>query len=427
MSADEAAHGGKTIRTFVSYVRENTATVDRLATALESAGVEVWIDKARLLPGMRWADEIRRGIATGDSFVACFSREYAAKSRTYMNEELTLAIDELRHRPTDTAWFIPVKLNECEIPDRSIGGGETLRSLQFVELYRDWSDGVSQILSVVAPPRPPSARTGAAAYGDSLNDPPLFLVKEIPRAEIRKLIKRQFGADTQVDWKTHQIRYRAKPGHNFSQDLFLGEWLDAHLKPELSDAYGPGDIDYFETQDKGVVRVFWGSGGEHRILRFTQERVFRELYEFRNYISTWGLAFCGCSAILLLLFRALQLKAFDRLHNWNWGSVHHGIYLEGSEASTLWALLSWLIWSWEQHTGRSAVIERCVGVVDLTRCPLQCLANIDGTENQTLQRVIKEERLSPPVSLAELWQLLHYLEKDSVIAPAIVELRAKLS
>ena len=43
-----------------------------------------------------------------------------------MSEELKIAIEELHRRPVDKVWFIPVKLNECEIPNIDIGGDETL-------------------------------------------------------------------------------------------------------------------------------------------------------------------------------------------------------------------------------------------------------------------------------------------------------------
>jgi HEAT repeat protein len=138
-------------RAFISYVGENRATVVRLAQALRAFDVDVWLDRDRLSPGMRWRTAIREAIAHGDFFIACFSREYQERSRSYMNEELVLAIDELRRRTTTRAWFIPVLLNECEVPDRDIGAGETLRSLQWVNLYEDWDDGVGRILTVVAP------------------------------------------------------------------------------------------------------------------------------------------------------------------------------------------------------------------------------------------------------------------------------------
>ena len=66
-----------------------------------------------------------------------------------MNEELTIAMEELLQRPTERIWFMPVKLNECEIPVRDIGGGETLRDLQYVNLYEDWDDGIQRILGVI--------------------------------------------------------------------------------------------------------------------------------------------------------------------------------------------------------------------------------------------------------------------------------------
>lgn len=136
---------------FISYVGENRATVLRLAEALRAFDVPVWLDRDSLQPGVHWESEIRNAIAEGDFFLACFSREYEERSRAYMNEELVRAIEELRRRTTKRAWFIPVLLNECDIPDRDIGAGETLRSLQWVSLYENWADGIGRILAVVAP------------------------------------------------------------------------------------------------------------------------------------------------------------------------------------------------------------------------------------------------------------------------------------
>jgi len=137
---------------FISYVRQNTDMVDRLYNELTSRGIEVWGDRNDIAPGTRWKQAIRRAIQEGAFFIACFSLEYNARSTTYMNEELTLAIDVLRQRPTDQSWFIPVKLSECDIPDRDIGNGETLRDIQWVELYKDWDDGIRRIIEVIGSP-----------------------------------------------------------------------------------------------------------------------------------------------------------------------------------------------------------------------------------------------------------------------------------
>ena len=138
-------------KAFISYVRENIEMVDRLCQELKSHGIEVWLDRNDIDPGLRWKQEIRRAIQDGAFFIACFSEEYNNRDKTYMNEELTLAIEELRQRPTDRIWFIPVKLNDCEIPDRDIGPGETLREIEYVKLYEDWDSSIQRILKVIQP------------------------------------------------------------------------------------------------------------------------------------------------------------------------------------------------------------------------------------------------------------------------------------
>lgn len=134
---------------FISYVREDSESVRELARSLKSAGIKIWLDREELDPGVRWQDCIRRAIREGSFFIACFSRAYEARNKTYMNEELTLAIEELRKRTTDQTWFIPVLLNSCEIPDKQIGGGETLHSIQSVSLHENWKEGIDRILKVV--------------------------------------------------------------------------------------------------------------------------------------------------------------------------------------------------------------------------------------------------------------------------------------
>ena len=136
---------------FISYVHDNALEVQRLRDILRTFNVEVWLDRDQLKPGYRWADAIREAIRDGTFYIACFSKAYNERMKTYMNEELTIAIEELRQRPTDQSWFIPVLLDKSEVPNRSIGAGETLRSLQWVNLYQNWSDGVRRLLSVIDP------------------------------------------------------------------------------------------------------------------------------------------------------------------------------------------------------------------------------------------------------------------------------------
>lgn len=139
---------------FISYVRENQKEVDRLCGELTNHGVNVWIDRNNISPGMRWRDAIQKAIEEGDFFIACFSKASGSKRSTHMNQELSLAVQVLAEYPTDRVWFIPVLLEECDVPARSIGGTETLLDIQWVSLHTDWDDGVQRILDVIQPISP---------------------------------------------------------------------------------------------------------------------------------------------------------------------------------------------------------------------------------------------------------------------------------
>ena len=136
-------------KVFISYVRDNSDQVDKLADELRHAGVTVWLDRNEILPGADWKYAIRQAIRKGDYFIACFSAEYVARPLTYMNTEIGLAVEMLEQMPPGRIWFIPVLLSECEIPDRTIGGGQTLRDLQWEPLHKDRVRGVRRVLEAM--------------------------------------------------------------------------------------------------------------------------------------------------------------------------------------------------------------------------------------------------------------------------------------
>lgn len=121
---------------FLSYVREDSAEVDQLERRLRDAGISVWRDTAELWPGEDWRARIRNAITSNTfAFIACFSSRSVSRASSYQNEELTLAVDELRKRHPSQPWLIPVRFDDCEIPDRDLGGGRTFASLQRADLF----------------------------------------------------------------------------------------------------------------------------------------------------------------------------------------------------------------------------------------------------------------------------------------------------
>lgn len=140
---------------FISYVREDSLKVDRICETLKAANIEVWLDRERIAPGMRWEDSIRQAISQGAFFMACFSQHYWKRSETVMSMELGIATGALARRHLNQTWFIPIRLDECDVPRYPIRPGETLADLQYVDLFRDWADGMRRILTVLTPFAPP--------------------------------------------------------------------------------------------------------------------------------------------------------------------------------------------------------------------------------------------------------------------------------
>lgn len=178
---------------FVSYVREDSAAVDRLQEVLETAGIQVWRDTANLWPGQDWRERIRHAI-TSDSlvFIACFSTAGQARVKTYQNEELTLAIEEIRKRPVTVPWIIPVRLDNCEIPDREIGAGRTLRSIQKTDLFGAYADTNLERLVVVV-----LEILGRRCADDGTVSPEAISKgEELPRDELYRGARPTFGIVT---------------------------------------------------------------------------------------------------------------------------------------------------------------------------------------------------------------------------------------
>jgi hypothetical protein len=166
----------------MSYLREDQSTVDRLVATLRDAGVQVWLDREQIKPGYRWQAAISAAIADGAMFVACFSSNYVKRATTYVNEELTLAIDELRKRPVDRAWFIPVLLDKCQVPDRRISAAESLRDIQWIDLSENWEEGVRRLIACASDLRAPTQAS------PSLDDPPVGRSNDQPKRGPGKLL-----------------------------------------------------------------------------------------------------------------------------------------------------------------------------------------------------------------------------------------------
>lgn len=133
---------------FISYVHDDIIPVMEIVKKLEENNLNVWLDKHNIEPGSDWQIAIKNAIEDGMYFIAFFSENYwnKTKQKTYMNEELQIAIEQMRKMADDTVWFIPVKLTDCKIPKFHIRANKSLDSKQYLPLYENWESSIDNLI-----------------------------------------------------------------------------------------------------------------------------------------------------------------------------------------------------------------------------------------------------------------------------------------
>jgi len=85
------------------------------------------LDEIDLLPGQYWRLEIPKAVRQSDVVLICLSSSTISK-RGYVQKEIKFALDAADEQPEGTIFIIPVKLEECTVPER-------LSDWQWVSLY----------------------------------------------------------------------------------------------------------------------------------------------------------------------------------------------------------------------------------------------------------------------------------------------------
>ena len=113
---------------FLIYAHRDKLAVHKLYEHLTKDGINVWLDAEKLQPGQDWQHEIRKAIPKCDIIIVCLSQSFD-KQHGYRHEELNLAIGKANFLPDDEIYIIPVRLEECDMP-------EALRRLHRVDLFK---------------------------------------------------------------------------------------------------------------------------------------------------------------------------------------------------------------------------------------------------------------------------------------------------
>ncbi len=226
---------------FLSYASTDRELVLPIHAELERVGLNVWIDHKRLLPGQNWDFEINKALSNADLIILFLSKN-AVSRRGYLQREVKYAIDKMKEKLDDDVFIIPVKLDDCDVP-------ESLSHLQFIshddpEFFAKVSASVGaqfERLNIAMARR--EERTGVSFSREEISDshdglPGFSFVAQVP-----------------------VIRSDQYPNLKSVGDLIRG-WVVSQLLREREDAFGPANdpsaqAEFSYGQDRTVRTNLW--------------------------------------------------------------------------------------------------------------------------------------------------------------------------
>ncbi|CAG0931645.1 Serine/threonine-protein kinase Pkn1 [Thermoflexales bacterium] len=105
------------LRIFLCHSFADKPAVRELYQRLQADGFEPWLDEEDLLPGQDWQREIPKAVRNSDVVIVCLSKGSITKAG-YVHKEIKFALDVADEQPEDAVFLIPLKLEECDVPDR---------------------------------------------------------------------------------------------------------------------------------------------------------------------------------------------------------------------------------------------------------------------------------------------------------------------
>lgn len=115
---------------FLCYAKENSTHVREFRERLKGeVWVDPWFDEEDILPGQMWEGSVVEAVHNSHA-VIIFLSTIAVRQEGFFHKELKLALDAAAEKPDGTIFIIPIRLDNCDVPDR-------LQPYQYVDYFGD--------------------------------------------------------------------------------------------------------------------------------------------------------------------------------------------------------------------------------------------------------------------------------------------------
>lgn len=115
------------LKVFLCHAHDDLVAVRAFYKRLKKDGVDAWLDKEKLRAGVNWEYEIRKAVRESDVVIVCLSKQFAEGG--FRQKEVEIALNEAALKPREEIFIIPVRLEECNVP-------QELSIWHWVDLFR---------------------------------------------------------------------------------------------------------------------------------------------------------------------------------------------------------------------------------------------------------------------------------------------------
>jgi len=128
---------------FLCYAKENSTGVREFRERLKAeAWIDPWFDEEDILPGQMWEERVTDAVHNSHA-VIIFLSSIAVRTEGFFHKELKLALDAATEKPDGTIFIIPIRLDDCDVPER-------LMPYQYVDYFGDEAHKDSVYSSLIA-------------------------------------------------------------------------------------------------------------------------------------------------------------------------------------------------------------------------------------------------------------------------------------
>ena len=130
---------------FFAFAEEDDEKTYDIYLKLMDLGYDPWMYSKDGLGGEKWKEKIEQKIRESDKVIICFSKQSVVKDG-FFQKELKIAIDEYEEKPKDTIYLIPIRLDDCKVPDILVG---TIRiyDLTWIDYFK--KDGFEKLQKAI--------------------------------------------------------------------------------------------------------------------------------------------------------------------------------------------------------------------------------------------------------------------------------------